>query len=79
MSVSATRKVKDHAFITTPGSSGCGGRSAVAGKPFHSHAVIHQVDSEWRRGDRGGPLADERLWAISFAFEYPGWEGISTL
>ena len=45
-----------------------GGCSAVAGESLHSHAVIHQVDSEWRRGDRRGFVAAECFWAVSFPF-----------
>jgi hypothetical protein len=65
------RKVKDYVVNSTPGSSYRGGGSVVAGQPFHSDAVIHQVNLEWRGGHRRGVVAAECIWTISFAFRHP--------
>src|SRR5579863_4523626 len=65
------RKVKDYAVNSTPGSSHRGGGSVVAGQPFHSDAVIHQVNLEWRGGHRRGAVAAECIWTISFTFRHP--------
>jgi hypothetical protein len=64
----AHRKVKQDAFNSSPGSPDRGGSIAVAGKSLHSDAVIHQVDSERRRGDRRGSVASEPFRTIPLYF-----------
>src|SRR6202048_1267032 len=58
------RKVKDHAFHSTPGSSHRGGCSFVAGESLHSHAGIHQVDFERGCGHCRSSVAAERFWIV---------------
>src|ERR1700728_439937 len=65
------RKVKDHAFNSTPGSSHRGWRPAVAGKSLHPHAVIDQVNPERRSGHRRGVVAPECIRALSFSIPDP--------
>lgn len=67
------RKVKGHAVNSTPGSSGRGGCPAVASKSLHSHAEIHQVNFERRRGDCCSPVATECFWTFSFSFPNTRW------
>lgn len=45
----------------------------MAGKPLRSHAAIHQINIQWRRGDWRGPVALQRFWALSFSFPDPCW------
>jgi hypothetical protein len=47
---------------------------AVAAEPVHSHAGIHQVNSEWSRGHRRGSVADEYFWTFPLAFPDPRWD-----
>src|SRR5271167_4130010 len=68
-----TRKVKDHAVNSTPGSSHRGGCSVVAGQSVHSNAVIYQVNPEWCRRHRRGAVAAECIWTISLPFCDPYW------
>ena len=71
------QKGQGHALNSTPGSAHCGGCSSVAGESFHSDAVIDQVNSKRRRGNRRGSVAAERFWTVSLPFAYPRWEGMS--
>ena len=71
------QKGQDHAVNSTPGSPHCGGCPSVAGESLHSDAVIHQVHSERRRGNRRGFVAAQRFWTISLPFAYPRWEGLN--
>jgi outer membrane protein OmpA-like peptidoglycan-associated protein len=65
------RKVKDHAFNSTPGSSHRGGCSFVAGESLHSHAGIHQVDFERCCGHCRSSVAAERFWIVPLPFPDP--------
>src|ERR1700730_15679908 len=66
-------RFKDHASNSTSGSSDRGGCSPVAGESLHSHAVIHQVNLERRRGHRGGFVAHECFRTLSFTIPDPHW------
>ena len=58
----------NHASNSGSGSSDRSGSPAVAGKSVYSHAGIHQVNLEWRRGHRRGFVDLEHLWTLHFSF-----------
>src|ERR1700692_781754 len=66
-------EVNDHAINSTPRSSHRGGRTTVAGESLHSHAGIHPVNFERRRGHCSRPMAPECLWSFSFDIPDPCW------
>ena len=42
----------------------------MACEPLHSDAIEHQVNPEWSRRHRGGPLASEDIRAFSLPLQY---------
>src|SRR2546423_6287475 len=73
--VSPQKKKGQRSFAvnSTPGSSGRGACRAVASISLHSHAEIHQVNCERRRGDCCSPVATKCFWTLSFSFPNTRW------
>jgi len=59
---------KGHAVNSTPGSSRRCRCPPVAGQSLHPHARKHQVNLEWRGGDRRSPVAPKHFRSVQFPF-----------